>query len=159
MIQCWESLRSLIPMFLAKGRPVIINLRRIIAAGPEQEPVYTSDYQLTDATKNLVFPDQCPIDITSSQPREVMNIAEEFQLLSRLAEAANQDDVGYAMESRDAPGEVIRLANRTIPFSIKHIYASTYRRENEISQHYAASSKGVKAGKRHKFSELNRHDH
>ena len=46
-----------------------------------------------------------------------------------------------------------------IPFSIKHIYASTYRRENEISQHYAASSKGVKAGKRHKFSELNRHDH
>ena len=313
LIQCWESLRSLIPMFLAKGRPVIINLRRIIAAGPEEEPVYTSDlcvslfyepssggynyqpnpsveqqqqgafvlsrfsmlrpgdhkiregglniapwfleedtkkfkegftsvdlpnliflggikhpplnvgaagakalalspeesaqstnrtktrefgrssensfpyaealhrivleklgqagmtkagqrwltpdYQLTDAAKNLVFPDQCPIDITSSQPREVMNIAEEFQLLSRLAEAANQDDVRYAMESRDAPGEVIRLANQTIPFSIKHIYASTYRRENETSQHYAASSKGVKAGKRHKISELNRHDH
>lgn len=71
-----------------------------------------------------------------------MNIAEEFQLLLRLAEAANQDDVRHAMESRDAPGEVIRLANRTIPFSIRHIYASTIQHENAISQHYARSCKG-----------------
>lgn len=43
LIRCWESLRSLVPVFLAKGRPIIINLRRIISAGPEEEPSYTSD--------------------------------------------------------------------------------------------------------------------
>ena len=37
------------------------------------------DYQLTDAAKNLVFPDQCPIDITGTRPNSAMNIAEEFQ--------------------------------------------------------------------------------
>ena len=313
LMQCWESLRSLIPMFHAKGRPIIVNLRRIISAGPEEEPVYTSDlceslfyepspdgyryqpnpsmeqqqqgafvvsgfsmlrhgdlkmregglniaswlfeedpkkfkkgftsapvsklifiggikhpplnvgatgakalalspeeserssnktktrefggnsensfpyaealhrivlerlgqkdrtkagqrwlttdYQLTEAAKDIVFPDQCPIDITCSQPQAAMNIAEEFQLLLRLAEAANQSDVRYAMESREAPGEVIRLANQTIPFSIKHIYASTFQHENAISQHYARKSEGVKAGRRHKISELFRNYH
>ena len=308
LIQSWESLRSLLPMYLAKGRPIIVNLRRIISAGPEEEPIYTSDlseslfyepspggyqyqpnpsveqqqqgafvisgfsmlrqgdhkmregglniapwlfeedpkkfkegftsvpvssliflggikhpplnvgatgskalalspeesaqstnktktrgfggssensfpyaealhrvvleklgqtgmtragqrwltpdYQLTDTAKNLVFPDQSPIDVTGSQPQAVMNISEEFQLLLRLAEAANQEDVRYAMDSREAPGEVIRLANQTIPFSIKHIYASTFQCENAISQHYARTCKEAKAGKRHKISEL-----
>ena len=313
LMQCWESLRSLIPMFHAKGRPIIVNLRRIISVGPEEEPVYTSDlceslfyepspdgyryqpnpsmeqqqqgafvisgfsmlrhgdrkmregglniapwlfeedpkkfkegftsapvsklifiggikhpplnvgaagakalalspgesvqsgnktktrefggssensfpyaealhrmvlerlgqtgmtragqrwltpdYQLTGAAKDLVFPDQCPIDITGSQPQAAMNIAEEFQLLLRLAEAGNQSDVRYAMDSREAPGEVIRLANQTIPFSIKHIYASTFQHENAISQRYARESEGVKAGRRHRISELFRNYH
>ena len=313
LIQCWESLRSLAPMMLEKGRPIIINLRRIIASGPEEEPGYISDlcdslfyepspggykylpepsleqqrqgafvisgfsmlrpgdekisqgglniaswfleedpgkfregfasvdlpnliflggikhpplnvgaagakalalspeesaqstnktktrefgrssensfpyaeavhrkvleyfeqtemtkagqkwlspdYQLTDAAKNLVFPDQCPIDITGSRPNSAMNIAEEFQLLLRLAESANLESVRYSMESKETPGEIIRLANQTIPFSIKHIYTSTYHHENSISQHYSASSKRIKAGRHHKISELDRHDH
>ena len=313
LIQCWESLRSLAPMMLEKGRPIIINLRRIISSGPEEEPSYSSDlcdslfyeptpggykyqpepsleqqrqgafvisgfsmlrpgdekisqgglniaswfleedpgkfregfasvnlpnliflggikhpplnvgaagakalalspeesaqstnrtktrefgrssensfpyaeavhrkvleyfgqtgmtkagqkwlspdYQLTDAANNLVFPDQCPIDITGSRPDSAMNIAEEFQLLLRLAESANLESVRYSMESKETPGEIIRLANQTIPFSIKHIYTSTYHHENSISQRYSASSKRIKTGRRHKISELDRHDH
>ena len=313
LMQCWESLRSLIPMYLAKGRPIIVNLRRIISTGPEEEPIYTSDmseslfyepspggyqyqpnpsveqqqqgafvisgfsmlrhgdykmrggglniapwlfeedpkkfkegfasvpvssliflggikhpplnvgatgskalalspeesaqstnktktrgfggrsedsfpysealhrivlekqgqtgmtsagqrwltpeYHLTEAARNLVFPDECPVDITGSQPQAAMNIAEEFQLLLRLAEAANQEDVRYAMDSKETAGEVIRLANQTIPFSIKHIYASTFQRESAISQHYARTSKSIKAGKSHESSELYRNYH
>lgn len=119
----------------------------------------TPDYRLTEAAKKLAFPDQCPIDITRSRPGSAMNIAEEFQLLLRLAEAANLESVRYSMESRDNPDEVLRLANRTIPFSIKHIFSSNYLKEKMLSRQYAAAGKGVKRGKRHKMSELSRHEY
>ena len=118
----------------------------------------TPDYQLTDEAKHLVFPDQCPVDVTGSRPEAKMNIAEEFQLLLRLAEAANLESVRYSMESKDYPGEVLRVANKTLPFSIQHIHASTFKHENAMNEHYAESSKGIKAGRRQKISDLDRHD-
>ena len=118
----------------------------------------THDYQLTGDAKKLDFPDQCPVDITGSRPEARMNIAEEFQLLLRLAEAANLESVRYSMESKDYPGEVLRVANKTIPFSIQHIHASTFKHENAVSKHYAEASKGITAGRRQKISDLDRHD-
>lgn len=313
LIQCWESIRSLVPMMLAKERPIIVNLKRVVATGPEDEPEFTSDfseslfyeptedgykyqpdpspaqqerggvvvsgfamlrpgdekltegglkvspwvheedpkmfkegftsvdfsklfflggikhpplnvgaagaralalspeevegsknrtktrdfgqnsensfpyaealhtkvlenlgqagmteagqrwltpdYQLTDEAKHLVFPDQCPVDITGSRPEAKMNITEEFQLLLRLAEAANLESVRYSMEYKEFPGEVSRVANKTIPFSIKHICASTFKHENAISERQAEASQGVKAYKQQKISDLVRRGH
>ena len=118
----------------------------------------TPDYQLTDEAKALVFPDQCPVDITGSRPDARMNITEEYQLSSRFADAANQESVRYSMESKDYPGEVLRVANKTIPFSVQHVHASTFKHENAMSEHYAESSKGIKAGRRQKISDLDRHN-
>ena len=49
------------------------------------------------------------------------------------------------MEDKKA-GAVIRVADMTVPFSIAHIYTSTFRHEDQISREYAETSRGVHVG-------------
>ena len=104
-------------------------------SGKEAETFIRTLFKLTDEAKELVFPDQCPIDIAGTGPR--FNIKEEFQLLRLLSVAAGMKNVAYSKENKkEATAE--RIAASTIPFSIVHILASNFAHEDMLSRAYAA---------------------
>lgn len=104
------------------------------ATGSEAEAYIRTLFRFTDKAKHLVFPDQCPINIAGSGAK--FNIKEEYQLLKQLSVAAGLSNVVYSKEDIKE-GIARRVADRTVPFSIVHILASTFTHENELSRIYA----------------------
>ena len=103
----------------------------------------TPEYQLTDKARGLMFPNACPINLAGGGVK--LNIKEEYQLLLRLSEAAGIEDLRYSEETKKGK-TAKRLPGKTIPFSIVHVYASTYEHEDKLSRRYAQRSKGKTAG-------------
>ena len=94
----------------------------------------TPEFQLTDKSKALLFPEQCPVDIAGTGTQ--FNIQEEYQLMKLLCQAAGMKDTMYSKEDRDTK-TAERLAQTTIPFVNTHILASTFAHESELSRQFA----------------------
>ena len=94
----------------------------------------TPEFELTDKSKSLLFPDQCPINIAGTGPN--LNLKEEYRLMKLLCQAAGMEDTRYSKENRDAK-TAERVARTTIPFVSTHILASTFEHEDEVSKRYA----------------------
>ena len=100
----------------------------------------TPEFELTDKSKDLLFPDECPIKISGAGPK--LNIKEEYQLMKRLCQAAGMKDTKYSKQDKNGTAE--RVVKSTIPFVSTHIRTSTFAHENEISKKFAASkTRGV----------------
>lgn len=100
----------------------------------------TPDFALTDKSKGMVFPDECPVRISGTTPE--FNIKEEYQLVKQLGRAAGMRDTMYSKEHKDGTAE--RVAQNTVPFVSTHILASTFAHENEVSKRFAAhKTRGV----------------
>ena len=98
----------------------------------------TPEFQLTDKSKGLLFPDQCPVNIADTGSE--FNIREEYQLMKLLCQAAGMKDTMYAKHDRKTK-TAERVAQSTIPFVSTHILASNFAHENEISERFAASKR------------------
>ena len=105
---------------------------------PGQEYL-TPEFELTEKSRSLLFPDQCPISIAGRGPE--MNIKEEYQLMKLLCRAAGMEDTRYSRENRDAR-TAERVAQTTIPFVSTHILASTFEHEDEVSKRHAVPKTG-----------------
>ena len=103
----------------------------------------TAEYELTDKARGLIFPNACPVNLAGGGVK--LNIKEEYQLLSRLSEAAGMQDLRYSVETEKGK-TAKRLPGKTIPFGIVHVYASNFKHEDTISTQYAQRSKGKVAG-------------
>ena len=103
----------------------------------------TSEYELTEEAKKLTIPDQCPINMLGDETK--LNIKERYELFLKLTQEAGLGFTRYWMEDKKT-GAVIRVADMTVPFSITHIFPSTFKHEDKISREYAATSRGVHVG-------------
>ena len=110
------------------------NKKAMQDSGKEAETYIRTLFKLTGEAKQLVFPDQCPINIAGTGAR--FNIKEEFQLLRALSVAAGMKNVPYSKENKKEE-TAERVAARTIPFSIVHILASNFAHEDRLSRDYA----------------------
>ena len=95
----------------------------------------TPEFELTDKSKGLLFPDQCPVNIAGTGSE--FNIKEEYQLMKLLCRAADMKDTMYAKHDRKTK-TAERVAHSTMPFVSTHILTSTFAHENEISEHFAS---------------------
>ena len=103
----------------------------------------TSEFELTEEAKKCIIPDQCPINMLGDETK--LNIKERYELFLKLTQEAGLGFTRYWMEDKKA-GAVIRVADMTVPFSIAHIYTSTFKHEDQISREYAETSRGVHVG-------------
>ena len=94
----------------------------------------TPDFKLTDTSKGLVFPDECPVNITDTG--SAFNIKEEYRLMKLLCKAAGMKDTMYAKHDRQTK-TAERVAQSTMPFVSTHILASTFAHENEVSSRFS----------------------
>ena len=115
-----------------------LTLSDLVHSGMTQQgqEYLTPEFELTDKSKGLLFPDQCPVNIAGTGSE--FNIKEEYQLMKLLCQAAGMKETMYSKEDRNT-GTAERVAQTTIPFVNTHILASTFAHENEISQRFALS--------------------